>query len=67
MRKLIDAYESQPTMGNATKLIRYLDKHPMAVCMATAPDTLTIETARKHWDAEITAPVNAYLIAELAA
>jgi hypothetical protein len=67
MRKLIDAYEDQPTFKNAVKLVRYLDKHMMAACIATGADAFTIEMARKHWEAEITATVNDYLISELAA
>ena len=38
MSKLINAYRKLPTMANRDKLQKYLDKHQMAVCMATAEE-----------------------------
>lgn len=35
MQKLIDAYRKLPSMANREKLQKYLQKHTMAVCMAT--------------------------------
>lgn len=40
MDKLIAAYEAKPTGTNMVRLLKYLNKHPMAVCMAT-PKALT--------------------------
>jgi hypothetical protein len=39
MEKLIAAHAAAPTDANRIKLERYLDKHIMAVCMAS-PDQL---------------------------
>ncbi len=38
MTKLINTYRKLPTMANRDKLQRYLDKHMMAVCMATVEE-----------------------------
>lgn len=35
MDRLIDTYRTAPTPANRAKLAKYLDKHMMAVCMAT--------------------------------
>lgn len=35
MTKLINAYRSCPTMKNRARLQTYLNRHTMAVCMAT--------------------------------
>jgi len=35
MEKLINTYRAAPTDANRTKLQKYLDKHMMAICMAT--------------------------------
>ena len=37
MHKLLEAFRTNPTEANRTKLQRYLDKHMMAICLAT-PD-----------------------------
>ena len=38
MTKLINAYRALPTPSNRAKLQTYLNKHMMAVCMATAEE-----------------------------
>ena len=38
MAKLISIYRAAPTAANRAKLARYLDRHAMAVCLATAED-----------------------------
>jgi hypothetical protein len=38
MSKLINAYRKLPTMANRDKLQKHLNKHMMAVCMATAEE-----------------------------
>jgi hypothetical protein len=38
MSKLINAYRKLPTMANRDKLQKYLNKHQMAVCMATTEE-----------------------------
>jgi len=38
MTKLINAYRALPTPTNRNKLQTYLNKHMMAVCMATADE-----------------------------
>ena len=35
MAKLINTYRAAPTAANRTRLQKYLNKHMMAVCMAT--------------------------------
>jgi len=37
MTKLINAYRKLPSSSNRAKLAKYIDRHMMAVCMAT-PD-----------------------------
>jgi len=38
MTKLINAYRKMPSPTNRAKLQAYLDKHMMAICMATPED-----------------------------
>ena len=38
MTKLITTYRATPTPTNHAKLQKYLDKHMMAVCMATSEE-----------------------------
>jgi len=38
MTKLINAYRKLPSPTNRSKLVTYMLKHPMAVCMASAED-----------------------------
>lgn len=38
MNKLINAYRKMPSPTNRAKLQAYLDKHMMAICMATPED-----------------------------
>jgi hypothetical protein len=38
MTKLINAYRALPTPTNRNKLQTYLNKHMMALCMATAEE-----------------------------
>jgi len=36
--KLINAYRKMPSLTNRGKLVRYLNRHMMATCMATAEE-----------------------------
>ena len=38
MSKLIATYRTTPTAANRAKLARYLDRHVMALCFATAEE-----------------------------
>lgn len=38
MTKLLNAYRACPATSNRDKLQKYLDKHMMAVCMASADE-----------------------------
>ena len=38
MAKLISTFRAAPTAANHAKLARYLDRHAMALCFATAED-----------------------------
>jgi len=38
MTKLINAYRKMPSPTNRGKLVRYLNEHMMATCMATAEE-----------------------------
>jgi hypothetical protein len=38
MSKLINAYRQLPSPANRAKLQNYLNKHMMAICMASADD-----------------------------
>jgi hypothetical protein len=44
MTKLIAAFRSAPTAANRTKLQKYLDKHMMAVCMASDDEVAFLKT-----------------------
>lgn len=46
MSKLILNYRNAPYAANAAKLLKYLDKHPMAECMADAYERETIAYVR---------------------
>lgn len=41
MAKLLAAFTAEPNLKNRTALQRYMDKHPMAVCMLD-PDQLAM-------------------------
>ncbi len=38
MSKLLNAYRAEPTPANHAKLQNYLNKHTMAVCLASIED-----------------------------
>ena len=38
MANLLNAYRAAPTAANRAKLARYLDRHAMALCLATAEE-----------------------------
>jgi len=38
MKKLLESFRSAPTQANRDKLQKYLDKHMMAICMASPED-----------------------------
>lgn len=38
MHKLLEAFRTNPTEANRTKLQNYLNKHMMAICLATPDD-----------------------------
>jgi hypothetical protein len=38
MTKLLNAYRAAPTLRNRSKLQAYLEKHQMAICLATAEE-----------------------------
>ncbi len=38
MATLLNAYRAAPTAANRAKLARYLDRHAMALCFATAEE-----------------------------
>lgn len=38
MHKLLEAFRANPTDANRIKLQKYLDKHMMAICLATPED-----------------------------
>jgi hypothetical protein len=38
MTKLIAAYRKLPSMRNRSKLQAYIERHPMAICVATAEE-----------------------------
>ena len=46
MIKLLTAYIANPTTANRNRLQTYLDKHMMAVCMAT-PEEIAVLRAHK--------------------
>lgn len=44
MTKLINAYRAAPTEANRTRLQKYLNKHMMAVCMASQQELAFLKT-----------------------
>jgi hypothetical protein len=38
MKKLLESYKKLPSPSNRTKLQNYLNKHMMAICMASQED-----------------------------
>ena len=44
MIKLIKAYKKCPSPSNRAKLQKYLDRHMMAVCLASADDIAFLKT-----------------------
>jgi len=44
MTKLIAAYRKLPSMKNRSKLQEYLERHPMAICVATASEIEFLKT-----------------------
>jgi hypothetical protein len=44
MERLIAAYRKVPSVSNRHKLAVYLDRHMMAVCMATPEETAFLRT-----------------------
>jgi hypothetical protein len=46
MSKLIDAFKAAQNEKTAKALVRYLNKHMMAECMATIEDAQWIQKAR---------------------
>lgn len=40
MKKLIDAFRATPTPAMRAKLVAYMQRHPMAVCMLADADLL---------------------------
>ena len=46
MHKLLTAYRAAPSPVTARRLLAHIEKHPMALCMATSEDMATISAAR---------------------
>lgn len=46
MTKLIKAYQTTPNDKTKAALIKYLDKHPMAMAMASDEDMAVIRQAK---------------------
>ena len=44
MQKLIAAYRKAPTPSNRAKLQQYLNRHMMALCLASAEDLAFLKT-----------------------
>jgi hypothetical protein len=44
MQKLLNAYRKAPTPTNRAKLQQYLNKHMMAVCLASPEDIAFLKT-----------------------
>ena len=44
MSKLIAAFIANPTSKNHDRLVAYLSKHPMAVCLATPEELAVIKS-----------------------
>ena len=47
MFNYLAAYRNNRTVANATRLVNYLDKHPLAVWVATEEDIAAVTEARK--------------------
>jgi hypothetical protein len=45
MSKLLTAFSEAPTVANARRLLAYVRKHPMALCMVTVDEHETIKHA----------------------
>jgi hypothetical protein len=43
MKKLLEAFRKVPTQANRDKLQKYLDKHMMAICMASPEDVFFLK------------------------
>ena len=48
MHQYIATYRQAPTLANARRLLAYIDKHPMATCLATIEDLTTLEAAKEQ-------------------
>lgn len=48
MRQYLLTYRHAPTLANAKRLMAYVDKHPMATCLATLEDLKTLEAAKEQ-------------------
>lgn len=48
MTKLLTAFQTKPSVDTAKRLVSYLDKHPMAECMANEADRVIIGLARSY-------------------
>jgi hypothetical protein len=46
MSKLIARFTAKPDYKTALALVKYIDSHPMALCMASQEDIAMLETAR---------------------
>lgn len=46
MAKLVEKYKEVRTVANAERLLTYLEKHPMEVCLASFHELIVIEDAR---------------------
>lgn len=46
MRKLLTAYQANPCLANARKLVKHLDKYMMAECLASVDESRMIADAR---------------------
>jgi len=44
MQRLLNAYRNAPTPSNRAKLQAYLNKHPMAVCLAMPDEQAFLKT-----------------------
>jgi hypothetical protein len=46
MKKMVNAYVSKPDAATASRLLAYISKHPMALCMADEADLAAVKKAR---------------------
>ena len=46
MLKILNKFKSDPSLKNATNLIKYTKKHPMAMLVATLDDNKVLHQAR---------------------